>query len=240
MTVTVVMPAWNEESGIAEFVREIATSLAPSSSAFVVIDDASTDGTASAVRALLAEGIDVAVLTNLSNLGHGPSTVRALTEGLARDAVAVVSIDGDGQFSGADVARIVRALLESDADVVEGVRVNRDDPWFRIAASAATRALVWTRCWRLPRDANTPLRAYRPGALRRLLGAVPPEAMTPNLIISALSRRLSLDVVELPVYSQPRRGASSVGTTWGAARTALPSRRFLSFCVKATAEWVRM
>jgi glycosyltransferase involved in cell wall biosynthesis len=240
MTVIVVMPAWNEESGIAEFVREIATSLAPSSSAFVVIDDASTDGTTSAVRALSAEGIDVVVLTNPTNVGHGPSTVRALTEGFARAPAAVVAVDGDGQFSGADVARVVRALLNSDADVVEGVRVSRGDPWFRVGTSAATRALVWARCRRLPRDANTPLRAYRPQVLRRFLAAVPPDAMTPNLVISVLSRRWGVDVAELPVYSQPRRGASSVGTTWGAARTALPSRRFVSFCVKATAEWVRM
>jgi len=45
------MPAYNEAEGIAEFLRELNASLEPWNPAFVVVDDASRDGTAAAALA---------------------------------------------------------------------------------------------------------------------------------------------------------------------------------------------
>ena len=240
MSVIVVMPAWNEAEGITGFLVELDAALAGVDPHFVVVDDCSTDRTTEAVLAAGEKGVYVTCLVNDVNSGHGPSTMRALRAGLASGADAVVAIDGDGQFTGADVRRVVDALLGGGAEVVEGVRTSRSDAAYRRLTSEATRALVWTRSRALPADANTPLRAYRPAVLVRLLDRVPPEAMTPNLIISALCRRWHVPLTELPVLSRPRRGASAEGTTWGARRASLPSRRFLGFCVRAAGEWVRL
>lgn len=240
MSVIVVMPAWNEAEGITGFLVELASALDGLDPRFVVVDDCSTDRTSDAALAAVEQGVDVTCLVNDVNSGHGPSTMRALRAGLASGADAVVAIDGDGQFVGADVRRVVDALLSGTAQVVEGVRTSRSDAAYRRLTSEVTRGLVWTRSRTLPADANTPLRAYRPAALARLLERVPPDAMTPNLIISALCRRWRIPLVEVPVLSQPRRGASAEGTTWGARRASLPSRRFVGFCVKAAGEWVRL
>lgn len=53
-TVTVVVPAWNEEVGIAATVRSVLASDYPHLE-IVVIDDGSTDGTAGVMQALVAE-----------------------------------------------------------------------------------------------------------------------------------------------------------------------------------------
>jgi glycosyltransferase involved in cell wall biosynthesis len=234
------MPAWNEAEGIGEFLMELQVALADVAPVFVVVDDASSDDTAQAAAAVAETGIPVTVLTNALNMGHGPSTMRALRAGLDSGCDVVVAIDGDGQFTGADVRRVVDTLLEGPAQVVEGVRTQRGEAAYRRVTSTATRGLVWTRSRALPADANTPLRAYRPAALERLIERVPSTAMTPNLIISALCRRWALPLVEVPVASRPRRGASAQGTTWGARRASLPSRRFVTFCLRATGEWVRL
>jgi glycosyltransferase involved in cell wall biosynthesis len=240
MSIIVVMPAWNEAEGITGFLVELSSALEGLDPRFVVVDDCSTDQTSDAVLSAGAQGVDVTCLVNDVNSGHGPSTMRALRAGLASGADVVVAIDGDGQFTGPDVRRVVDALLGGTALVVEGVRTSRSDAAYRRLTSEVTRGLVWTRSRTLPADANTPLRAYRPSALTRLLERVPPDAMTPNLIISALSRRWHMPLVEVPVLSRPRRGASAEGTTWGARRASLPSRRFVGFCVKAAGEWVRL
>lgn len=240
MSVVVVMPAWNEAEGIGGFLRELDAALTGLEPQFVVVNDASTDGTAAAAEAVASDDVRVQVMTNAANSGHGPSTVRALRAGLATGCDVIVAIDGDGQFTGADVRRVVDTLLSGDLQIVEGVRTQRNEAAYRRVTSAATRALVWTRARALPEDANTPLRAYRPAALTRLLARVPAEAMTPNLIISALCRRWGVPLAEVPVESRPRRGASAQGTTWAAKRASLPSRRFVTFCVKATGEWVRL
>lgn len=240
MSVAVVMPAWNEAEGIGGFLDELNSALADLDVQFIVIDDASSDATALAAAACIEQGVPVRVATNEVNMGHGPSTMRALHAGLASGCDIVVAIDGDGQFSGSDVRRVVDTLLAGRAEIVEGVRTQRGEAAYRRITSAATRGLVWTRSRALPADANTPLRAYRPATLARLIERVPSTAMTPNLIISALCRRWAIPLVEVPVTSLPRRGASAQGTTWGARRASLPSRRFVTFCVRATGEWVRL
>jgi glycosyltransferase involved in cell wall biosynthesis len=239
MTLSVVMPAWNEAEGIAGFIHELNEALEQWQPSFIVVDDFSTDDTADAVRRLASQGIPATVVTNPSNRGHGPSTLTALQLGLKGFPSAIVALDGDGQFRGVDVATVVASLLAGTADVVEGVRRNRNDPLYRRLVSAGTRFLVWTRAGRVPADANTPLRAYRPSVLAGLLQSVPVSAVTPNLIISALCRRNGLVILEIPVASLPRRGASSVGTTWGNRRKALPSKRFLTFCARAVREWAQ-
>lgn len=236
------MPAFNEAEGISGFLQELSSALERWSPEFIVVDDSSRDGTADAAQGA-GQGdppVSVTVHVNEMNRGHGPSTLEALRLGLRNNPDAVVAIDGDGQFLGSDVARVVAALLEDGVDIVEGVRTSRSDAYYRQVTSLATQALVWSRCRVWPPDANTPLRAYRPQALRTLLERVPSDALTPNLIISALSRRQHMTISLVPVASLPRRGSSPEGSTWGSRRAGLPSRRFVRFCAQATAQWVRL
>lgn len=236
--VSVVMPAFNESAGIVEFLGDIEAALCHVELSFVVVDDFSSDRTARVVEEWAAVAHrDVTVIRNAANHGHGISTVTALCNGLASGADVVVAVDGDGQFSGDDVARVVSILLEQGVEVVEGARQQRGDPLFRRGASAATRTLVRARCGTAPRDANTPLRAYRPEVLRRLLACLPPYVMTPNLLISSMTRRAGLSLVEVEVMSRTRRGPDSGGSTWNSRRRSLPSRRFVGFCKEATVQW---
>jgi glycosyltransferase involved in cell wall biosynthesis len=236
------MPAYNEAEGIGGFLVELNAALGRWDPEFIVVDDASTDGTCAAVRevANAKPVVTVEVHVNAENRGHGPSTLTALRLGLSHDPDAVVAIDGDGQFTGSDVARVVQALFDTDAEIAEGVRTARGDAFYRQATSLATQALVWSRCRTWPEDANTPLRAYRPRVLQALLKDVPENALTPNLIISALSRRQRLTIAIVPVASLPRRGSSAHGSTWESRRASLPSTRFIRFCAQAAAQWIRL
>ena len=231
-----VMPAWNEAEGIADFLSELNQSLTGKDPSFIVVNDCSTDDTQRVIEQCAEQGIRVSVVTNERNSGHGPSTVRALTLGLASGADIVLALDGDGQFQGPDVAHVVGVVESGDFDVVEGVRTQRHDPAYRKVVTTGTRVLVWTRSRRLPADANTPLRAYRPEVLRKILDRVPSDAMTPNLTISVLCRTWAIRLAEVPVISQPRRGASAIGSTWGKG-SLLPSKRFVGFCRSAASEW---
>lgn len=235
-SVTVVMPAYNEEAGIPGFLREIAAAMSGLDLALIVADDCSTDNTLTQLAALAGE-LPLTVLPGEANAGHGPTTIRALKAGLATGSDVIVAVDGDGQFVGADMRRLVDMLLTREADIVEGVRTGRDDPVFRRATSWTTRTLVQMRAHQRPQDANTPLRVYRPSALRRLLAVIPADAMTPNLLVSAISRTWGLAVLEVPASSIPRRGGDPGGSTWRAKRQSIPSRRYVDFCLKAGRQW---
>lgn len=231
------MPAYNEESGIVEFIIELDEYLAEWQPTFFIVDDCSKDQTVIAARSLAAQRIAVNVVPNEVNSGHGPSTVKALQLGLSNEPEIVVAIDGDGQFIGSDVAKLVKELFQSPCEIAEGVRTQRGDPLYRQVVSLTTRLLVFSRSRRFPRDANTPLRVYRPTALKRHLDALNPNTMIPNLVISANSRRWKMKVQEIKVRSIPRRGVDQSSITWGKSRRQLPTRRFLKFCVGATKDF---
>lgn len=237
MTIAVVMPVWNEAEGIGEFLQELSRALRQKAVEFVVVNDCSTDNTRAVLHQLAESGFPVTILENDINRGHGPTTMRALAAGLASGADVVVAIDGDGQFLGEDVRTVIEALPAGSAGIVEGVRTTRDDPYFRKVVSLSTRVLVRVRCGESPKDANTPLRAYRRQTLSKILEVIPPDASTPNLFISAYSRRSGIPVREQEVRSIPRRGASAIGSTWGKQRSFMPSRRFVKFCWRAAREW---
>jgi dolichol-phosphate mannosyltransferase len=236
--VAVVIPAFNEAEALPSFLSEIRRSFdslkLPVS--LIVVDDASTDDTSGAAASLA----DVTRVPR--NRGHGPTALAAYAEGLRSGAAVIVHVDGDGQFYGDDVARVALALDRAEADVVHGVRRGRTDPWFRRSLSALVRFVALALCGRSVPDVNTPLRAYHPDTLRRLVDGVPTDSLVPHVHFSIAEARDGLRVRYVSVASIPRRGAVKQGTMWGSARTRilLPPPRLVSFACRALAELWRV
>ena len=232
------MPAFNEAEGLPEFLHELNARI-ENPCCFCIVDDNSTDLTTEQLQVCQDSGLPVSWIVNESNRGHGPSTISAWRLGLGQDCDVVVAVDGDGQFRGSDVNELIGAVISSGADVGEGVRQCREDVWFRRATSLGTRFLVWSRCRQWPKDANTPLRVYRSAVLDGLLQDIPEDSLTPNLLVSVLTRRRKLHLVEFPVASIDRRGSTKQGSTWGASRRFLPTRRYVTFCRRAAIQWFK-
>jgi len=108
----IVMPAWNEEEGIGLFLKEIESNLLDIGLKFVVVDDKSTDKTVQVVEQLANNGMNITLIKNSINLGHGPSTLLALKAGLESGASTILAIDGDGQFLGTDLALALNKFLD--------------------------------------------------------------------------------------------------------------------------------
>lgn len=233
------MPAFNEAEGIRGFVDEIREHVTPLAArvTFVVADDRSTDGTA----ASLANLDDVDVQTQPVNRGHGPTALAAYRAGLDLHPDLVVHVDGDGQFLGDDIARVITAALSTGADVVHGVRHSRTDPWYRRALTGGVGAVIAVMAGRRVPDVNTPLRAYRPAVLRSLMDAVPADALVPHVHFSLAEARSGLAVRYVRVRSIPRRGTSTAGTMWGSGvKVALPPARLRRFAIAALGELWRL
>jgi len=100
MRVAAVIPAYNEAATIADVAARARRQL----QAVVVVDDASSDGTADR----LADA-DVVVLRNAENLGKGGSLWRGMAYALANGADAIVTLDGDGQHRPEDIPALIGA-----------------------------------------------------------------------------------------------------------------------------------
>lgn len=238
--IAVVMPAYNEADGIAEFLAELDTAFTDAGIPIVIgiVDDCSTDRTREVAETAGASiASPVTVLVNDHNSGHGPTSTRAWRLGLSFGTETVVHVDGDGQFSGIDLVRVARAAQGVDGAV--GVRTTRADPWFRRVVTATLRTYVALMIGTRIRDTNTPLRAYRSDRIRELLDALPSSPLVPSVYLSAASVCQDMDIVEIDVESRDRLGDTAVGSTWGkSALSFLPSKRLILFVLNAARESV--
>jgi glycosyltransferase involved in cell wall biosynthesis len=116
MRLSVVIPAYNEQQtilAVVERVRALALDIE-----IIVVDDASTDGTA-ACLASLAPALDLRLIRHPVNLGKGA----ALKTGFAAASGDVVLVqDADLEYDPTDYAKLLKPILDGKADVVYGSR----------------------------------------------------------------------------------------------------------------------
>lgn len=238
MKISVVMPAFNEAETIQEFLGEIIAAARDDQIEIHVFDDYSTDSMAEKLSQFVLSNSQVRVTRNDENMGHGKTTLRALASAVYSRSDVVVSTDGDGNVSALGLIELAK-IAHRTGKLVEGVRVSRINPMFRVLTSFATRVLVWLKSGIWPKDANTPHRAYPTELLSTILPIIPATSPIPNLMISALVRSQGLSVIEHPIVETARIGAQTSGVTWGQRFSGIPSARFVKFCGSALVSWSR-
>ena len=115
----VQIPCFNEEETLARTIAELPKAIAGVDVIeTLVIDDGSTDGTADVARAAGADH----VIRNAANKGLARSFQLGLDAALARGADIIVNTDGDNQYCGADIEKLIAPVLAGKADIVVGDR----------------------------------------------------------------------------------------------------------------------
>ena len=229
-----VLPVYNEERVIKDLIFEFLSS--DPTLNILVIDDDSGDNTSRILDSINESRLTV--IHNEANLGHGLSVTKGLTFALNMGAEVVLTADGDGNYLVGDVLNLLQTLENSNLHLVEGIRIRRDDPWFRRIASFTTRLLVFIRSKHRTKDANTPFHAFRAESLNKILSLIPESGkVIPNMYISSIIRRLQLEFASKEVVSNYREGNNPLGVTWNQKNRNIPSKRYIKFCLHAVFDW---
>lgn len=114
--IAAVIPAYNESRHIGDVIRRMPDFV----DAIIVVDDNSSDGTAT-----VAEGIGdrrVHVIRHTRQSGVGGATISGLRRALEFGADVAVKIDGDGQMDPARLSELISPIVREGCDYAKGNR----------------------------------------------------------------------------------------------------------------------
>jgi glycosyltransferase involved in cell wall biosynthesis len=112
--VAVVIPTLNEAPTIVDLVKRTCAH----SRHVIVVDDASSDGTAD-----LLSDLPVTVLRHADTEGKGAGLVTGFREALKRDVSAVITLDGDGQHRPEDIPKFLARAKQKPGKIIIGSRL---------------------------------------------------------------------------------------------------------------------
>lgn len=190
-SILVVVAAFNEACVIGRVIADLRETY-PN---VVVVDDGSSDATAACAVAAGA-----VVLRHPVNLGQGAALQTGIIYALARRAAFVATFDADGQHSSADIARMVRALTEHNAEVALGSRFLGNAVGMSLSRRIALRlAVLFTRLTTGLRvtDAHNGLRLFTRAAALKI--RITQNRMAHASEISDQIVRHQLKYIEVPV-----------------------------------------
>jgi dolichol-phosphate mannosyltransferase len=164
MKLSVVIPARNEEASIGATVEELTAALQREGIAYeiIVVDDASSDGTADVVGRLAEADADVRYLRSPYRNGFG-FAVRAGLDVFTGDAVAIVMADGSDDPE--DLVAYHRLLLAGydcafGSRFMAGARVT-DYPRFKLALNRLVNSGIRLLFGHGYNDTTNAFKAYR-------------------------------------------------------------------------------
>ncbi len=115
-----IIPAFNLESYLEELLDKVSYNFTPSN--IIVVDDGSTDKTASIAR---SHGVNLIV--HPANYGKGAALKSGFKFFLETDGKWVMTIDGDMQHSPDSIPEFIKATETGKHDVIIGTRLSKLD-----------------------------------------------------------------------------------------------------------------
>ena len=213
MNVSIVIPAFNEEQGVAQVIGELHSVLGEHgiNAEILVIDDGSSDQTAQAAARAGAR-----VFRHRSNRGYGA----ALKSGIAAASNnSIVITDADGTYPCQYIPEMLERL--ESADMVVGARIgsNVKIPAIRRPAKWVLNQLAnYLSKTSIP-DLNSGLRAFRRDVVMQYFGMLPDQFSWTTTITLAMHCD-KYAVSYLPIDYRARKGKSKI-VPWDAGSFAV-------------------
>jgi len=161
----------------------------------IVVDDGSTDATAE-----IAAGAGATVHQHGQNRGYGAAIQSALEKGKQLGADVLVILDGDGQHDPRDIPKLVKPLLDGEADVVIGSRFlgsGKKPPLYRRLGQRVLTTITNVGSGQRISDSQSGFRAYSAKALKELNLAEMGMAVASEIQFAI--NKAGLKVAEVPI-----------------------------------------
>jgi glycosyltransferase involved in cell wall biosynthesis len=196
LTISVVIPCYNEEEGIQQVIRAMPAYV----DEVVVVDNNSTDRTSEVARGLGARVVFE------PRKGYGAAYQAGLP---AATGDIIATLDGDGTYPSDEIALLVDALEDQKLDFISGARfplrnreaMNVTNQFGNFVLTVAT-ALLW---FRPLRDSQSGMWVFRRSVLPRLRLTSDGMPLSEEIKIEAIEK-LGSRFAEVGIDYRPRIG----------------------------------
>ena len=204
-SISVFFPCYNDAQTIGDLVVGAERQLRELTDDYeiIVVNDGSTDESAAVLREVAARTPALRVVTHERNRGYGG----ALRSGFAAATKELVFYtDGDGQYDVGELP-ILLMLLSDDTDFVNGIKMTRQDPAYRVHAGNLHRFFIRWMFWLPIHDVDCDFRLIR----RRILEGVRLRSNSGSICVELVkhAQRAGAGFREVSVHHYARRFGTS-------------------------------
>jgi glycosyltransferase involved in cell wall biosynthesis len=206
LSLSVVIPAWNEEANVAAALRRVSEVLQSLNLDYeiILVNDGSRDRTGEIAKSLTGQIPRLKVVEHYPNRGYGG----ALKAGFAQASKDLIAFfPSDNQFDFAEIRKLLEKI--DGAAIVTGYRANRQDPLIRKLNAFGWNLVVRLLFGNLARDVDCGFKVFR----RRLLDQVTLSsngAMIDTELLAG-ARARGYKIAEVPVGHFPRVAGHPTG-----------------------------
>jgi len=204
---SVVIPVFNERENLPELVERCLEACRSTGRPFevVLIDDGSKDGSTDWICQAAEEHREVVAVILNRNYGQHSALFAGLEQCRGE---FIVTLDADLQNPPEEIPNVLEELA-GGADVVGTVRQNRQDSFFRRAASAMVNRMVRRATGVMMHDYGCMLRGYRRPVIDAML-----QCHERATFIPVLANSFAGKTTEIPVNHAKREKGASKYSIW--------------------------
>jgi len=203
---SVVVPSYNEEASIAATIESVSSAVRATGipHEILAVNDGSSDRTGEVIRGMLPRIPELRLVEHFPNRGYG-GALRAGFDAARHEWIAF--LPGDNQFDPSDIVRLLAQA--GRADIISGVRTNRQDAFVRRVNAFGWNAVVRLLFGRLCRDIDCGFKLFRRAVLGRVTITSNGAMIDTELLAGAKAR--GFVVADVPVTHLPRTSGHPTG-----------------------------
>ena len=220
MKITVGIPAYNEEKNIAKIIVKLKKTV----DQIIVCDDGSTDSTYA-----IAESLGATVIKHPKNLGYGMAIRSIFSKAREINSEILVTIDADGQHKIEDVNKIIKPVVDGQADISIGSRFLEEgdnSPKYRKLGIKIITKVTNSSLSEKITDAQSGFRAYNNKVLQSLTPSDSGMGISTEILIK--SSNLGFKIAEVPTEIQYKGKTSSQNPVSHGTEVLMSTLKYIS------------